>query len=264
MRRWSLALWAAALVSPGMAVHAQEFSALVSPPRFEGPAVAGGTYRDVIEITNVSGSAAKYYLRTTDWELDASGQAVFQDDLKPNSCRPWAALERREIQVPAGGKYRFRFEVAVPANAPVGECRLAIMLEGEPQTVGAGNVSIPVSGRLGIIVYVAVGGAKPSFQIDGTARTPVESIERPALRLKNVGNAHGRLEGFIDAVDAKGTKITFTPSNLPILAGETRVVPLAPLQEKGMAEPKVVYPLTLKGKIDWNNQRLDVDGVAIP
>ncbi len=262
MRRLSFVFWAAALLTP--AAHAQEFSALVSPPRFETTTQPGSTYRDVIEITNVSSSSAKYYLRTADWDLDASGQAVFQDDLKPGSCRPWAALERRDIQVPAGGKYRFRFEVAVPADAPAGECRLAIMLEGEPQAVGAGNMSIPVSGRLGIVVYVAVGGAKPAFQIEGQTRAPVEGIERPALRLKNVGNAHGRLEGYIDAVDAKGTKITFTPSNLPILAGETRVVPLAPLQEKGMPEPKVAYPLTLKGKIDWNNQRLDVDGVVIP
>lgn len=262
MRRLSLAVLAAALFAP--AVQAQEFSALVSPPRFEGEAAPGGTYRDVIEITNVSASAAKYYLRTADWELDATGQAVFHDELKPGSCRPWAALERRDIQVAGGGKYRFRFEVKVPADAPVGECRLAIMLEGEPQTVGAGNVSIPVSGRLGIIVYVAVGGAKPVFHVEGTARTPVEGIERPALRLKNQGNAHGRVEGFVDAVDAKGTKITFTPSNLPILAGETRVVPLMPLPEKGKPEPTIAYPLTLKGKIDWNNQRLDVDGVVVP
>lgn len=261
MRRFSLALVMAALVAP--AAHAQDFSALVSPPRFEGQAAPGGTYRDVIEITNVSASSAKYYLRTTDWELDATGQAVFQDALKPSSCRPWAALERREIQVAGGGKYRFRFEVAVPADAPVGECRLAIMLEGEPQTVGAGNMAIPVSGRLGIIVYVAVGGAKPAFHVEGTARTPVEGVDRPALKLKNQGNAHGRLEGYIDAVDAKGTKITFTPSNLPILAGETRLVPLMALPEKGKPEPTIAYPLTLKGKIDWNNQRLDVDGVVV-
>lgn len=255
-------LLSALLLAAPMA-HAQEFSALVSPPRFEGTAQPGTTYRDVVEITNASNAAARYTMRTADWELDDQSQATFQEDLKSNSCRPWVGLERKDIQIGANGKYRFRFEVKVPADAPVGECRFAMMLEGEPQEV-AGGVPIPVSGRLGIIVYVAIGGAKADFKIEGTQRTQVENIDRPALRIKNVGTAHDRVEGFIDGVDASGKKITFTASNLPILAGDTRVVPLTPVAEKGMPEPVIAYPLTLKGKIDWGTQRLDVDGMSIP
>ena len=51
-----------------------------------------------------------------------------------DSCRPWVAIERREITVPGGGRYRFRFEVEPPADAPPRECRFALMIEGDEQT----------------------------------------------------------------------------------------------------------------------------------
>lgn len=242
---------------------AQEFSALVSPPRIEGAAQPGTIYRDVVEITNMSATTARYSLHTTDWELDQDAQAVFSEDLKPGSCRQWVAIERKEIQVGPGAKYRYRFEATVPADAPQGECRFALMIEGQPQEVAGGRVP-SVSGRLGVIVYLSIGNAHADFKIVGAGRVKVEGVDRPALRIHNAGTAHDRLEGYVDAIDAAGNKITFNPSNLPILAGETRMVPLTPSPEKGRAEPKVVYPLTLKGKIDWAQSRLDVEGVSIP
>lgn len=237
---------------------AQGFSALVTPPRFEDVVKPGTIYRNVVEITNVSDKRAKYMLKTSDWELNTAASAVFSDALAPGSCRPWVGIEAPEIVVEPNVKRRYRFEVAVPADAPSGECRFAIMLEGEPEAA-KGAVKVPVSGRIGIIVYLTIGDAAAKFDVVGSDVQTVEGRALPVLRLRNSGNAHGRMEGLIDGKDASGRKFTFAPSSLPILAGETRGVLLTPEGDNPTSPaPAIVYPLVLKGRLDWGSQRIDI------
>lgn len=248
---------ALALIGPG--AHAQGFSALVSPPRFEDQVKPGGTYRNVVEISNVSSTAASYTLKTADWHLDAQGTAQFDTALAPGSCRPWVGLEAAQIQIAANGKRRYRFEVAVPADAPAGECRFAILLEGDPETAG-GALALPVSGRIGIIVYLGVGEAAPRLHLLDSALGQVEGRTVPVLQVRNDGDAHTRLEGLIDGVDSNGRTLSFAPASVPILPGETRTVALMPqADDAASAAPVVVYPLRLKGALDWGRQRLDID-----
>ncbi|MGO1073488.1 hypothetical protein [Lysobacter sp. CA199] len=238
---------------------AQGFSALVSPPRFEDRAGPGTVYRNVVEITNVSGAAARYSLKTADWHLDAQGSAVFDTALAPGSCRPWVGLEAAQIQVPANGKRRYRFEVAVPADAPVGECRFAILLEGDPEMLG-GALALPVSGRIGIIVYLGIGDAAARLRLIGTTVGDVEGRKLPLLQVRNDGNAHTRLEGLIDGTDGNGRKLSFIPGSLPLMPGETRTIALNPqADDDASAAPTIVYPLQLKGALDWDKQRLPID-----
>jgi len=235
------------------------FSALVSPPRFEDKAKAGTTYRNVIEITNVSAERARYTFRTADWQLNDEASAIFSEALAPGSCRRWVGIEAPEIIVEANAKRRYRFEVAVPADAPSGECRFAIMLEGDPEKV-KGDLALPVSGRIGIIVYLSIGDAAAKLDVVGSQAQTVEGRNLPLLRVRNSGNAHGRLEGLIDGKDASGRRFTFAPSNLPILAGETRGVLLNPEGDNDKTPaPAIVYPLTLKGRLEWGAQHLDVE-----
>ena len=51
------------------AANAQGFSALVSPPRFEDRGEAGSTYRNVIEISNISADPAHFTVQTADWSF---------------------------------------------------------------------------------------------------------------------------------------------------------------------------------------------------
>lgn len=247
------------LLVAGSNAAAAGFSALVSPPRFEDKAKAGTTYRNVIEITNVSSQRAHYTLRTADWQLNADGSAVFSEALASGSCRPWVGIEAPEILVDANAKRRYRFEVAVPADAPSGECRFAIMLEGDPEPV-KGELALPVSGRIGIIVYLAIGDAAARLDVVDSRVQAVEGRHLPLLQVRNSGNAHGRMEGMIDGRDASGRRFTFTPSNLPILAGETRGVVLNPEGDnEDTPAPAIVYPLTLKGRLEWGAQHLDIE-----
>jgi fimbrial chaperone protein len=239
--------------------YAQEFAVVVSPPRIEDRAKAGSVYRNVIEINNTSPKAAKYTIQTADWSLDSKGSAVFTQALASSSCRPWVGIEAGQITVKGNGKKRFRFEAAVPANAPAGECTFAIMIEGEPQLLG-GQMAIPVSGRIGVIVYLAIGDAASKLELKKTRVMNLQGQELPVLQFQNKGNMHGRLEGYLDGVDAKGKRVSLVPDNSPILSGATRDIALYPQPEtKGQAAPKINYPIRIKGRLDSAGQRVDVE-----
>jgi fimbrial chaperone protein len=251
------ALWATALLFPVAAV-AQGFSALVSPPRFEAASRAGETYRGVIEITNVSTQPSRYMLRTADWTLEADGSVKFSDALAAGSCRPWVGIEAAELVLQANAKRRYRFEVAVPADAVPGECRFAILIEGEPEQV-PGKVSLPIAGRIGVIVYLAIDDAAPRLEIVGHGVEEVGGQRLPVVHVRNGGNAHGRLAGLVNGRDASGRRYAFAPSSLPILPGETRTIALTPEADAGAAAaPELVHPVALEGHLDAGRQRLDV------
>lgn len=239
--------------------QAQEFSAVISPPRFEDRAKPGATYRNVIEIANASTKPGRFTVETADWTLDAQGAPVFTQALAPGSCRPWVGIEAAAIQIEGSGKRRFRFEAKVPADAHRGECRFAIMIEGEPQ-IARGNVPLPVSGRIGVIVYLAIGDAAPALTLLETVGIDAQGQRVPALRVRNDGDMHARLEGYLGAIDAAGERIVLVPDNSPILPGATRTIALYPqADDRTAAAPTIDYPVRIRGRLDAERQRLDID-----
>lgn len=258
LRNWTaLALFCCGLACSGVA-GAQGFSALVSPPRFEANAKPGDTYRNVIEIGNASDSPAHFAVQTADWTLKPDAGIEFSDALAPDSCRTWVGLEAAEVNLAPNGKRRFRFEVRVPADAPSGECRFAIMVEGDPSTPAGG--AVPVAGRIGVIVYLAIGDAAPNLQVTGYSVRTVDGSVVPVLTVRNDGNAHGRLQGFVDGTDAGGKRYAFAPTTLPILAGETRDIALMPQADKDDQPPPVLtWPVRIQGKLDSGKQRIDLE-----
>ncbi len=259
MRR--LLLTTTLLLSAFTASHARAegFAALVSPPRFEIGGKPGATVRQVVEITNRSGSASRYRVHTADFVLAADYGVTFHDELVPGSCRPWVAIERPVMELPAGGTMRYRFEVQVPANASAGECRFALMIEGdEPSLASAGAVQLPIVGRIAVIVYVTVGDAAPQIEVFGPEVVTHNGQRVPALRVHNAGNAHTRMSGFLSGKDATGTKYDFTPSDLPILPGEVREVLLTP-STPGNPSPTLTFPVSVQGTLEWANQSTPLD-----
>lgn len=257
------ALCAGLMVASPTMSHAQSFSAVVSPPRFELAVQPGKTIRQLFEITQASNDKGNYRLYTNDWVIGADGNAVFSDELAPNSCRPWVSIERRELSIAGNAKIRFRFEIAVPADAVAGECRFAIMIEGTEQVVkAAGALSFPVSGRVGVVVYAGVGDAAPKLEITPNGTRVSDGVVVPMLNIKNTGNAHGRPVGFLKGKDQQGQQVDFSPNPLPILPGQTRLVALIPQLEGGVAI-KLVYPLTVTGAVEWSeapgSKKTDID-----
>jgi hypothetical protein len=243
------------------AVVAQGFSALVTPPRIEMAIKPGQDARQVIEITQVSDQPGRFRVYTNDWQLGSQGSVQFFDELQPNSCRPWVALERRELTVAAQAKVRFRIQVSPPADAPARECRFAVMIEGlDTSSVSSGGVGFPVSGRIGVIVYAGMDGTKANLSVVGQSVVSSSDAkdQLPVLTIKNDGNAHGRMGGLLSGVDARGQRIDFSPSTLPILPGETRPVNLHinpdPNAPKEAPLPVIAYPITIKGNLEWGGK----------
>jgi hypothetical protein len=234
--------------------RADGFAAQVAPPRFEVKAKPGATLRQVLELTNRANTPARFRVHTADFTLGPDYNVQFQDALLADSCRPWVAIERPLVALPAGGTIRYRFEVQVPKDAPAGECRFAIMIEAdEPSMTKTGAVQLPIVGRIGVIVYLIVGEAAPQIEIFGPEVVTHNGARVPALRVHNAGNAHTRISGFLSGQDATGKKYDFTPSDLPILPGEVREVLLTPSTNDN-PNPTLSFPVTVAGTLEWADQ----------
>ncbi len=248
-----------ACVAPSPSVWAQGFAAMVSPPRFELKTKPGKTVRSVIEVSNRSSAPAKFLIHTADWTLGSDFGVSFHDELQQGSCRPWVALERPEVVVPGGGTLRYRFEATVPADAPPGECRFAVMVEGDqPSIARSTGLNVPVTGRIGIIVYLTVGDGEPDLQVLAPEVTTLNGQQVPTLRIHNGGTAHGRMGGYLTGTDAKGVSYDFTPSDFPILPQEVREVFLTPSSATN-DHPTLTFPVTVKGTLEWGNHKTEVD-----
>ena len=221
----------------------------------------GSTTRQILEITHMGSQTTPYRMYTADWVFLPDGSLTFYDALAVGSCRPWVALESRELSLAPNLKKRFRFEIAVPKDAKPGECRFAVMIEGKDLKVNAGDAaSFPAAARIGVIVYATVGNGAPVLEVMGAAVERIDGKLVPALEVRNTGNAHGRLGGILDAIDATGAKFELSPATLPILPGEMRRISLTAAPEDKAGE-KPVFPVTVKGSLEWADKKTRVDQV---
>lgn len=241
------------------------FTGGVSPSRFELNSDAGKVVRRSLDIYNLGAVPTKYRVRTVDWTYSEKGQIGFSDELLENSCRPWVRLEKHEILVvPSAKKPRdFRFEIQVPENAEKSECRFALMIEGidndlVTQLGAKQNISLPINGRIAVIVYLGVNGAKPDIAINRLVIEDQATASLPAIEVINKGDAHGRLESELTAKTADGKKIELVVASSPILAGQTRSLVLAPVGNSN----GISYPLAIKGKIYSDNHTYSIDSVV--
>jgi fimbrial chaperone protein len=241
------------------------FAVSASPARFELSAKPGERVGQVFELSNLDGAATEVGIRTLDWTYSEDGKLAFHDELRPGSCRPWVALERKALKIGGKDKRVFRFQIDVPKDAPRGECRFMLAVEGVTPAyqaalvAGNANLSIPVNGRLALAVYVAVGGAEPRLELSKVEMQDFDGRRRPVVVVRNTGDAHGRLEGALDGKDADGKELEIVPEGTPILPGQTRVLPLSVRAESGKAAPAVNYPLLTSGVLDWDKGSFKIE-----
>ena len=239
-------------------VYAGPFEIAVSPSRLELNANTSQRLGQSLEIQNLGKAPTELTLRTLDWTYSNEGQITYHEALLPNSCRPWVTLEKSSLKLNAQAKRSFRFQVQVPANAPRTECRFMVAIEGKDAATntmlkaGGASLSLPVNGRIAVAVYIAVGGAEPKLSIKQLNVQNAKGQRIPVVTVSNQGDAHGRLEGALEATDAKGQEFELAPENTPILPGQTRTLPLTP---QAIAKQKLnppAYPIQAKGSIDWD------------
>ena len=242
-----------------------QFAAFVAPARFELAAKPGQKLQEVLELGNDEAGEIELRLRTADWTLRPDGGVDFQPDyLAPDSCRPWVRIERHVVKVAPKGRRRFRFEVDVPPDAGSRLCRFALLVEpAVPDTKVSplGGILLPIQGRIGVIVYVRIGGAKPELALERVAIQMVNGRPTPVVVLRNSGNAHGRAEGILSGNDATGRAFDFVVAPLPVLPGETRAIPAWPQEAADGRKDAPKPPIRVKGTIEWDGGRIPVDAM---
>lgn len=259
----ALTLFAGALAA--FAAAAGPFEIAVSPSRFELSGKVDARVGQSLTIHNVGTQATELAVRTIDWTYSPEGQIGYFDELLPGSCRPWVTLERKTVRIAARSKASFRFQVDVPPDAPRGECRFMLAIEGvEPAykaliESGGASLSLPVSGRIAVAVYMAVGGAAPKLAMEQLDMKDIKGKRTPVVTVTNSGDAHGRLEGGLDATDAKGLKFELIPEGTPVLPGQTRTLPLVARVEGNQAPPEFTLPVKASGTLDWENGGFKID-----
>jgi len=239
-----------------------DFAVALSPPRFELETKAGTVLRNTLEISNAGKEPVRLSVRTADWVFRPDGSVEFFDPLQPGSCRPWVAIERREVTVRPGRPYKLRFEVTPPPDTAPVECRFALLVEGEDRSLGkAGDINIPYTGRLAAVVYVGVGGVQPELSIVGAQVREVNGQPAPVLMVRNTGAAHGRPQGMLVGTDANGADLELAPSGEPMMPGETRAIALV-ASKRSDPGIRVVprLPITAKGAVEWaKGKSIEVD-----
>jgi fimbrial chaperone protein len=260
LRRAALAALGVLLgAQPGGPVWAAPFEVAVAPTRIATTGSAGQRVGQSLKIYNVGGQTAALAFRTLDWTLSDTGQLQFHDELQPGSCRPWVTLERRTRQIPARSETSFRFQVDVPPGTPRSECRFMIALEGvEPAQLaqvnsGGANLNLPVSGRIAVAVYVAIGGARPLLQLQQIGTDSLRQDRKPVVRVTNTGDAHGRLEGSLEATTPDGKRLELVADGGPVLPGQTRSMALTVRASGNAPPPPLGYPLKVEGTLDWDD-----------
>ncbi len=235
------------------------FDVSVSPPRFELHAKPGDTVRQTVAINNLGNEPGRYLTKTADWELGAVGETLFHEGTpKKGSCRPWVRLERHEIGVAPGDTRNYRFEVHVPEDAGNRECRFALLVSSNAGTVtpsGASFISIPIIGRLAVIVYITVGDAKPVMTLEHITMQKVKGKLLPVASFRNSGNAHGRVSGHLEALDANRHKVVLIADGSVILPNSVRGITLAPM-DWSSGEGKtptfdLVPPMHVRGSLQF-------------
>jgi fimbrial chaperone protein len=252
----------AALAAPAQAAS---FEIAIAPSRFELPVKAGGRVGQSLSIYNVGNAPTDVSVRTLDWTYSEDGNIGYHEELLPGSCRPWVTLERKTVRVPQQGRVPLRFQVDVPPDTPRGECRFMLAVEGlEPAYQaqlkgGAASMSLPVSGRIAVAVYLSIGGATPRLEVREVGVKAIHGQPTPVITVSNTGDAHGRLDGGLESVDARGLKFDLLPEGTPIMPGQTRTLPFTPRADASQKIPVYALPVRSEGQLDWDQGSFKVN-----
>lgn len=245
---------------------AAPFEIGLSPSRLEIEGKSGARIGQSLDVHNVGNAATAVSVRTLDWSYSDTGNLSFHDALQPGSCRPWVTLERKSLTVEPRSKSAFRIQIDVPPGTPKGECRLMLAFEGvEPAyqaALGSGgmNLSLPVTGRIAVAIYLMIDGAQPKLEMGALTMQEVKGQKTAVLSVTNAGDAHGRIDGSLDAKDAQGRVFEMIPESTPVMPGQTRALPLsvkASSVPAGMTTP--AFPVRISGTLDWERGAFKID-----
>jgi P pilus assembly chaperone PapD len=239
----------AGLLLPGPAWAG--FSVEMTPARLELKADSGKTLRAAIKLRTRGRGSQKVEISKGHFGLDDQGVPLFDTPQDASqSAAAWITLNQTSFTMNPNQERLLRLEVTVPPQTPPGGYRAALYVTppaGDTKTK-EGGAMVFLQGRLALLIYVTVGGAKPDGQIKAWEwrRIPPGKEDSLALQVTNQGSAHLRLAGVVQVVDAQGEKYDAVVPGLPVLPRQSQWVPLD-FPEKA---PPPGSAVTINGSVD--------------
>jgi P pilus assembly chaperone PapD len=227
------------------------FSVEMTPARLELKANPGKTLRAAIKLRTRGRGAQKVEVTKGHFGLDDEGAPLFdtpQDG--PQSAAAWVTINQTSFTINPNQERLLRLEVTVPPQTPSGGYRAALYVTPPPGDAKSkeGGATVFLQGRLALLIYVTVGAAKPDGQVKAWEWRQISPGKEASLafQVNNQGNAHLRLAGVAQIVDAQGQKYDAIVPGLPVLPGQSQWVPLD-FPEK---TPPVGSAVTIEAAID--------------
>lgn len=250
MLRWGLrGALMAVLLLPGLAWAG--FSVEMTPARLELKADPGKTLRVAIKFRTRGRGSQKVELTKGHFGLDDEGAPLFDTPKDaPQSAAAWITINQTNFTINPNQERILRMEVTVPPQTPPGGYRAALYIAppaGDAKSK-EGGATVFLQGRMALLIYVTVGGAKPDGQIKAWEwrRIPPGKEDSLAFQVTNQGNAHLRLVGVVRVVDTQGQKYDAIVPGMPVLPRQLTWVPLE-FPEKAPPRGSAV---TIEGAID--------------
>jgi P pilus assembly chaperone PapD len=248
--RWCVeVILAAGLLLPGLAWAG--FSVEMTPARLELKADAGKTIRAAIKLHTRGRGSQKVEVTKGYFGLDDVGAPLFDTPKDaPQSAAAWITINPTGFNINPNQERIVRMEITVPPQTPPGGYRAALYIAPPAAEAKSkeGGATVFLQGRLALLIYVTVGGARPDGQIKTWSwhRIPPGQEDSLALQVANQGNAHLRLAGVVQVVDPQGQKYDAIVPGVPVLPGQLVWVPLD-FPEKA---PPPGSAVTIEGAID--------------
>lgn len=207
-----------------------EISFSVSPIRIEMTGEPGGSYNDVIEVSNEGKEKVRIKVAMQDWYLSEEGTPIFQKaGAIPRSCIKWLKINPVDFLLQPGEKKSVRYSVAIPPEIVAGGYWGAFVFETVPQVEpGQKTRAVAIKGNIASIVYITAGKPKGSGELIDMSFVENKDGGKVALRLKNNGTVHFRIKGDVKINDAAGKTVQTIPlPDVPVLPGYTRTQPVS-------------------------------------
>lgn len=226
-------LWPAAAAAPpapprqGLSVHPALSGETTLPGgHFTYALPPGGTFGDALVVESSEPAAARVAVYGADLLTIAGGGVTpAAAGQTMHGVGNWLTVAPVAAPVPAGGRLRVPFTLAVPSGTAPGTYDGAVVTEAR---VGATPAGVPVGVRIALIVHVlVVAGAVPALTLGPVAVAGAAGPETLAVTLRNGGNVNLGVAGTIAIRNSAGAevgRVPLGPAGLYLVPGGTAVL----------------------------------------
>ncbi len=227
------------------------FSVEMTPARLELKADPGKTVRASVRLRTRGLATQKVEIAKGHFGLTEDLTPVFDHPKDaPQSAASWLTLSQTAFSINPNQEKLLRLEFRVPAGTFPGCYRAAVFIappppEGKEKKQGA---VMMLRGRLALLIYLTVGGARPNGVIKAWEWRPPQPGKplAPSFQVVNQGNAHLRLLGIARVTGPDGRKYETAVPGVPVLPGQSAWVSLE-FTESG---PVPGSPVSIEASLD--------------